>query len=80
MAIDAHVHLLAEGFMHDRWWDGLGRTMGGRLAARGERLPASPLAFAKQLARARARAQSTSSPSSRARAMASSLPCACSLA
>lgn len=51
MVIDAHVHLLAEGFMHDRWWDGLGRTMGGRLAARGERLPASPLAFAKDVAR-----------------------------
>ncbi|MEA2665435.1 MAG: uncharacterized protein QOI11_2379 [Candidatus Eremiobacteraeota bacterium] len=53
MVIDAHVHLLADGFMHDRWWDGLGRTMGGRLAARGERLPAPPLAFAKQLARTR---------------------------
>jgi predicted TIM-barrel fold metal-dependent hydrolase len=53
MVIDAHVHLLADGFMHDRWWDGLGRTMGGRLAARGERLPAPPLAFAKQMARTR---------------------------
>ena len=53
MVIDAHVHLLAEGFMHDRWWDGLGRAMGGRMAARGAALPGPPLAVAKELAQAR---------------------------
>ena len=50
MVVDAHVHLLAEGFMHDRWWEGLGRTYAGRAAARGEAFPGEPLAVAKGIA------------------------------
>jgi hypothetical protein len=53
MVIDAHVHLVADGFLHDRWWDGIGRLYAARRAARGRPIEQSPLDFAKEIARTR---------------------------
>jgi len=47
MVIDAHYHLLDEGFMHDRWWEGVGRTFMGVMRAAGSEVPGAPLEVGK---------------------------------
>jgi predicted TIM-barrel fold metal-dependent hydrolase len=53
LVIDAHVHLVADGFLHDRWWEGIGRLYAARRAARGKPIDGSPLEAAKVTARTR---------------------------
>ena len=47
MIVDAHYHLLDEGFMHDKWWEGVGRTFMGIMRAQGSEVPGSPLEVGK---------------------------------
>ena len=52
MVIDAHYHLVEDGFLHDAWWQGIGRIYIGVAQARGRSVAGDPLAIGKAAAEA----------------------------
>jgi predicted TIM-barrel fold metal-dependent hydrolase len=52
--IDAHYHLVEDGFFHDAWWEGIGRTYQGIMRAGGSELPGDPLDIGRGVAAASA--------------------------